>query len=41
MLGFSSPLNHISSHFLIPLCDSSVICIVPAALRSDSSFWTL
>ena len=32
-------LNHISSHFLIPLSDSSLICI--QCQRSDSSFWTL
>jgi len=32
-------LNHISSHFLIPLSDSSLICI--RCPRSDSSFWTL
>jgi len=31
-------LNHISSHFLIPLSDSSLICKCP---RSNSSFWTL
>jgi len=29
-------LNHISSHFLVPLSDSSLICTVPA--HSDSLF---